>query len=125
MTVSNLMKMAENYLNGQKTLWEKEKLLVTSNFSFSQSVFKRLELQTRNNQGLFGKWLKTLVCRGRGSNPRPPAHEADALTTRPSRRWPMFLPVIDDSHCDGVHRSLTSCAFCFSTMVILESNKWL
>ena len=24
--------------------------------------------------------LKTLVCRGRGSNPRPPAHEADALT---------------------------------------------
>ena len=123
MTVSNLMKMAENYLNGQKTLWEKEKLLVTSNFSFSQSVFKRLELQTRNNQGLFGKWLKTLVCRGRGSNPRPPAHEADALTTRPSRRWPMFFPVIDD--CDGVPRYLTSCAFCFSTMVILESNKWL
>ena len=25
--------------------------------------------------------LKTLVCRSRGSNPRPPAHEADALTT--------------------------------------------
>ena len=51
------MKMAENYLNGQKTLWEKEKLLVTSNFSFSHGVFKRLELQTRKNQGLFGKGL--------------------------------------------------------------------
>ena len=30
--------------------------------------------------------LKALVCRGRGSNPRPPAHEADSLTTRPPRR---------------------------------------
>ena len=31
---------------GQKTLLEKEKLLFTSNFSFSNSVFKRLEQQT-------------------------------------------------------------------------------
>ena len=38
-------------------LLEKEKLLVTSNFSFSHSVFKRLLLQTRKNQGLFGKGL--------------------------------------------------------------------
>ena len=30
--------------------------------------------------------LKTLACRGRGSNPRLPVHEADALTTRPPRR---------------------------------------
>ena len=43
-----------------KTLWEKEKLLVTSNFSFSQSVFKRLVMQTRKNQGLFGKGLNLL-----------------------------------------------------------------
>ena len=35
----------------------KSKLLVTSNFSFSHSVFKRLVLQTRKNQGLFGKGL--------------------------------------------------------------------
>ena len=42
----------------EKTLWEKEKLLVTSNFSFSHSVFKRLVLQTHKNQGLFGKGLK-------------------------------------------------------------------
>ena len=33
----------------------KGELLVTSNFSFSHSVFKILELQTRKNQGLFGK----------------------------------------------------------------------
>ena len=49
--------MAESPANGQKTLWEKEKLLVTSNFSFSHSVFKRLTLQTHKNQGLFGKGL--------------------------------------------------------------------
>ena len=36
---------------------EKEKFLVTSNFSFSHSVFKRIVLQTRKNQGLFGKGL--------------------------------------------------------------------
>ena len=52
--------MAESYLNGQKTLWEKEKLLITSNFSFSHGVFKRLELKTHKNQGLFGKGLTDL-----------------------------------------------------------------
>ena len=36
---------------------EKEKLLDSSNFSFSHSVFKRLVLQTRKSQGLFGKGL--------------------------------------------------------------------
>ena len=40
-----------------KTLWEKEKLLVTSYFSFSHSVFKRYVLETLKNQGLFGKEL--------------------------------------------------------------------
>ena len=55
------MKMAESSQNEQKTLWEKEKLLVTSNFSFSSSVFKRLVLQTRKNQGLFGKGLKGVI----------------------------------------------------------------
>ena len=43
----------------QKTLWEKEKLLIRNNFSFSHSVFKRHVLQTRTNQGLFGKGVKT------------------------------------------------------------------
>ena len=36
----------------------KEKLLVKSNFSYFRSVFKRRALQTRKNQGLFGKGLK-------------------------------------------------------------------
>ena len=49
--------MAESSLIGLKTLWEKEKLLVTSNFSFSYSVFQRLLNQTLKNQGLFGKGL--------------------------------------------------------------------
>ena len=35
--------------------WEKEKLLITSNFSFFHSVFKRLVLQTGENKGLFGR----------------------------------------------------------------------
>ena len=52
------MKIAESSPNGKKTLWEKEKLLVRSNFSFFHSVFKRLILQTRKNQGLCGKGLK-------------------------------------------------------------------
>ena len=49
--------MAESSPKEQKTLWVKEKLLVKSNFSFTHSVFKRLILQTRKNQGLFGKGL--------------------------------------------------------------------
>ena len=51
------MKMAESSRNGWKTLWEKEKLLVSCNFSFSQGVFKRFVLQRRKIQGLFWKGL--------------------------------------------------------------------
>ena len=62
-TISNLMKVEEKSPNGLKTLWEKEKLHVTSNFSFSHNVFKRLVLQTRKNQGLFGEELILyLIC---------------------------------------------------------------
>ena len=39
----------------RKQWWEKEKLLVTSNFSLFRNVFRRLVLQTRKDQGLFGK----------------------------------------------------------------------
>ena len=49
--------MTENYSNGWKTLWEKEKLLVTSNFSFSHSVFKRLVSQGRQKVSLCGNGL--------------------------------------------------------------------
>ena len=47
--------MVESSQNWLKTLWEKEKLLVTSNFSFFPSVFKRLVQQTHKNKGLFGE----------------------------------------------------------------------
>ena len=36
---------------------EKEKLLVTSNFSFSHSVFRRLVSQGRQKVSLCGNWL--------------------------------------------------------------------
>ena len=38
-------------------MWEKEKMLVVSNFSFFHSVFKILILQACKTQGLFGKGL--------------------------------------------------------------------
>ena len=52
-------------------MFEKEKLLGTSNFSFSHTVFKRHVLQTRKNQRLFGKGLMTLLKnmeKGKGKN---------------------------------------------------------
>ena len=57
--------MAENYPKGLKTLWEKEKLLVTSNFSISHSVFKRLVLQTRQKPGPVWKRVKTVALHSR------------------------------------------------------------
>ena len=49
--------MTESSPKGLEIQWEKEKLLITSNFSFSHSVFKRLVLQTLKNKGLFEKGL--------------------------------------------------------------------
>ena len=57
MTILNLMKMAENFPKALKTPWEKEKLLIMSNFSFCHSVFKRRVVLTHKNQGLFGKGI--------------------------------------------------------------------
>ena len=48
--------MAESYRKGSKTLREKEKLLVTSNFSFSQ-CFQKTSTADTKNQGSFGKGL--------------------------------------------------------------------
>ena len=59
MTISNLMKMAESHPNGKKTLWEKEKLLVTSIFSFSHNVFKRLVSQGHQKVSLCGNGLNS------------------------------------------------------------------
>ena len=43
------------FIPAKKTLWEKEKLLINSNFSFSHIGFKRSVLQTGENQVLFWK----------------------------------------------------------------------
>ena len=43
---------------GRKHLWEKEKLLVMSNFSFSHSVFKRFVSQGHKKVSLCGNGLK-------------------------------------------------------------------
>ena len=49
-------RVENNVGKGEIARYEK-KLLVMSNFSFSHIVFKRLILQTPENQGLFGKGL--------------------------------------------------------------------
>ena len=38
-----------------KTLWQKEKLLMMSNFFFCQNVFKRRPLQRRQKESICGK----------------------------------------------------------------------
>ena len=50
--------MVESSPKAWKTIWEKEKLLIISNFSFSHIVFERLKLKTHKNKGLFGKRSK-------------------------------------------------------------------
>ena len=42
-------------------MWEKEKLLDTSNFSFSHSVFKRLVSQGRQKVSLCGNGLMEIL----------------------------------------------------------------
>ena len=60
MTILNLIKLTENSPKRWKTMWEKKKLLITSNFSFSHSVFERPALQTHKSKGLLGKGLITM-----------------------------------------------------------------
>ena len=47
-------------LTEQKTHREKKKMLVTSIFSFSYNVFKRLPFQGRLKSGLYGKELSSV-----------------------------------------------------------------
>ena len=49
--------MAKRFSKQVENMWETDELLITSNSSFSHSVFKTLALETRKNQGLFGKGL--------------------------------------------------------------------
>ena len=65
--------MAESYPNGWKTLWEKEKLLVTSNSSFSHSVFKMLISQKLQKVSLSGNGLKVEKILGKGEKNWSPA----------------------------------------------------
>ena len=58
-TVISLMKMTK-FSNMVENNVGKEEMLVTSNFSLSSSVFKRIIKQIRKNKGLFGKGLKAL-----------------------------------------------------------------
>ena len=51
---------ADNNFKFDKNDTKFSKRVENSNFYFSHSVFKRLVLQTRKNQGLFGKGLKHL-----------------------------------------------------------------
>ena len=57
LTISNLIKMAEVLQISSKHCGKKENCSLRANFSFSHCVFKRLALQTRKKQGLFGKGL--------------------------------------------------------------------
>ena len=50
--------MGYNYLIELKTLWEKKKLLVKSNFFFSHNVFKSCLLLMLQNEYLWSKGLK-------------------------------------------------------------------
>ena len=52
--------MAESSQKRIENTVGKGKLLVTSNFFFSYSVFKGLVLQTLKNKGLFGKGLNDI-----------------------------------------------------------------
>ena len=51
-------KWGKIYLIEYKTLWEKKKLLVTSNFFFSHNVFKSCLLLMGQNEYLWSKVLK-------------------------------------------------------------------
>ena len=54
-------KWGYSYLNELRRLWEKEKLLLTSNFSFSHNVFKSCLILMRHNEYLWSKRLRLRV----------------------------------------------------------------
>ena len=58
--VKNMDKWGYNYLIDLKALWDKEKLLVTSNFCFSDNVFKSCLVLVCQNEYLWSKGLKLI-----------------------------------------------------------------
>ena len=57
----NFMKMTESFQKGRKHCRENEKLLVTTNFSFSHSVFKRMYIRHIKTRVYFGKGLRAQI----------------------------------------------------------------
>ena len=57
---SKFSKQVENTV-GKGEIARFEQLLVLSNFSYFHCVFKRLVMQTRRNQSLFGKGLNSQI----------------------------------------------------------------
>ena len=55
------MKMAESSPNGYKILWEKEKLLVTSNFSLSHFFFQETFTTDTLKPGLVWEMVKIIL----------------------------------------------------------------
>ena len=53
--------MGYNYMIEKKTLWEKEKLLIMSNFFFSHGVFKSCLLLIRENEYLWSNGLNLRI----------------------------------------------------------------
>ena len=87
-------------------MWEKEKLLVMSNFSFSHSVFKRLVSQGRQKVSLCGNglnqlygmshalWKGDLMHLPKGIDPYQPAQSAPSSQAKMSlRRLTVMLPL--------------------------------
>ena len=51
-----------NFSQSVETMWEKEKLLIMSNFSFSHDVFQRLVLQICNSKGFVWERVNMSLC---------------------------------------------------------------
>ena len=82
----NMDKWGYSYLIELKTLWENEKLLVTSNFFFSHNVFKSFLMLMHPNEYLSSKeliiYLNSLLCFTvyyQYCNSMPEAHTANTI----------------------------------------------
>ena len=126
--------MMKSYFEKDKTLWEKEKMLVTSIFSFSHNVLKSLLLS-----GLCGKELKTEKIVEKRETAgyyqffifQLPTSVAPVRSVQDKRRrgcWPVrslarsvFFTTIDDSHFDRIHSPLTV-IHCFDEAMFWKEN---
>ena len=87
---------------GRKHCGEKEKLLVTSNFSFSQSVFKRLVSKGRQKVSLYGNDLtplSTVFQLYRGGKFTYPCFPGVLLTSAPHKIPSKLSAAFPHNHC--------------------------